>query len=284
MMTSCELRAYGHQWYVNTTLGLKWRLCKLTLHTLDICYLIPHTGRSVSAQDNLVNLIDLTKQNGSSTYEFDWPTIFPANKNKKRTDIPILLRFQDGLCLSIPLQVKFYDSENEQHLRWGQQLHFIDYDCKIKPEMCSIVIDKTGFYWMLSVGLNDFACSATCWYFIWASIALIKLISWLQEENSIKTNQGFARCSISTNEFMNSTRKTFQKAQCNAMQCDAMQPFWLIAACWPDETCANFDDSVEKYKIIYFRKLWDINSLFYMYARYIKVRQRRAIIVIAPTS
>lgn len=103
-------------------------------------------NRSVSAQDSLVNLIDLTKQNGSSTYEFDWPTTFPANKNKKRTDIPVVLKFQDGLSLSIPLQVKFYDAENNQHLQWGQQLHFIDYDCRIKPERSSIVIEKTQFY------------------------------------------------------------------------------------------------------------------------------------------
>lgn len=100
----------------------------------------------MSAQDSLVNLIDLTKQNGSSTYEFDWPTTFPANKNKKRTDIPIVLKFQDGLSLSIPLQVKFYDAENNQHLQWGQQLHFIDYDCQIKPERSSIIIEKTQFY------------------------------------------------------------------------------------------------------------------------------------------
>lgn len=108
--------------------------------------LIDFSIRSVSAQDSLVNLIDLTKQNGSSTYEFDWPTTFPANKNKKRTDIPIVLKFQDGLSLSIPLQVKFYDSEKNQHLQWGQQLHFIDYDCQIKPERSSIVIEKTQFY------------------------------------------------------------------------------------------------------------------------------------------
>lgn len=88
----------------------------------------------------------MTKQNGSSTYEFDWPTIFPANKNKKRTDIPIVLKFQDGLSLTIPLQVKFYDAENDQHLRWGQQLHFIDFDCRIKPERCSVVIEKTQYY------------------------------------------------------------------------------------------------------------------------------------------
>jgi hypothetical protein len=102
--------------------------------------------QSVSAQDALVNLIDLTKQNGSSTYEFEWPTTFPANKRSKRTDIPIVLRFQDGLTLTIPLQVKFYDADNFQHLNWGQQMHFIDYDCRIKPERSSIVIEKTQFY------------------------------------------------------------------------------------------------------------------------------------------
>lgn len=102
--------------------------------------------QSVSAQDSLVNLTDLTKQNGSSTYELDWPNTFPANKKKKRTDIPIVLKFQDGLSLSIPLQVKFYDAENNQHLQWGQQLHFIDYDCRIKPERSCITIEKTQFY------------------------------------------------------------------------------------------------------------------------------------------
>lgn len=102
--------------------------------------------QSVSAQETLVNLIDLTKQNGSSTYEFDWPTTFPPNKNKKRTDIPILLKFQDGLSLTMPLQVKFYDAESSSHLHWGQQLHFIDYDCLIKPERSSITIEKSQFY------------------------------------------------------------------------------------------------------------------------------------------
>uniref|UniRef100_A0A6G1S4Q9 CB1 cannabinoid receptor-interacting protein 1 n=1 Tax=Aceria tosichella TaxID=561515 RepID=A0A6G1S4Q9_9ACAR len=103
---------------------------------------------SVSAHDALVNLVDQSKQDGSSTYEFEWPTTFPANKRSKRTNIPIVLRFQDGTTLSIPLQVKFYDAENLQHLNWGQQMHFIEYDCRLKecPDNNGMVIEKAQYY------------------------------------------------------------------------------------------------------------------------------------------
>lgn len=103
--------------------------------------------RSVSVHDTLVNLIDSTKQNGSATYEFEWPTTFMANKNKDRTEVSLLLRFQDGLSVTIPLQVKFYDlSKVSQHLQWGQQLHFIDYDCLVKTEQSTISIEKSQYY------------------------------------------------------------------------------------------------------------------------------------------
>lgn len=119
---------------------------RLDSFVLTLPLSISRQNRSVSAQYSLVNLIDLTKQNGSSTYEFDWPSTFPANKRFTRTDIPIVLKFQDGLTLSIPLQVKFYDSNDCHHLSWGQLLHFIDYDCRIKPETSSIIIEKSEFY------------------------------------------------------------------------------------------------------------------------------------------
>lgn len=103
--------------------------------------------QSVSVQSSLVNLIDTTKQNGSCTYEFEWSSEqYTANKNKKRTNIPITLKFQDGLSVSLPIQVKFYSPDNKQHLQWGTQLHFIDYNCSIKPERTSITIDTTQCY------------------------------------------------------------------------------------------------------------------------------------------
>lgn len=79
-------------------------------------------------------------------YMFDWSASrFEVNKNKARTQIQTLLKFKNGQILTLPLQVKFYQPECKQHLSWGSQLHFIDYDCSIN-NMGQINIDKIQYY------------------------------------------------------------------------------------------------------------------------------------------
>lgn len=79
-------------------------------------------------------------------YMFDWSaTRFEVNKNKARTQVQTVLKFNNGQILTLPLQVKFYQSERRQHLNWGSQLHFIDYDCNI-DNMGQISIDRIQYY------------------------------------------------------------------------------------------------------------------------------------------
>lgn len=83
---------------------------------------------------------------GQLIYMFDWSANrFEVNKNKNRTQVNTVLKFNNGQILTLPLQVKFYQSECKQHLSWGSQLHFIDYDCNIN-NMGQINIDRIQYY------------------------------------------------------------------------------------------------------------------------------------------
>lgn len=79
-------------------------------------------------------------------YMFDWSANrFQVNKNKNRTEVQTVLKFANGQILSLPLQVKFYQSECRQHLNWGSQLHFIDFDCQIN-DMGQMSVDRVHYY------------------------------------------------------------------------------------------------------------------------------------------
>ena len=79
-------------------------------------------------------------------YMFDWSASrFEVNKNKARTQVHTVLKFNNGQILSLPLQVKFYQPECRQHLSWGSQLHFIDYDCNI-DSMGQINVNRIQYY------------------------------------------------------------------------------------------------------------------------------------------
>lgn len=79
-------------------------------------------------------------------YMFDWSAQrFEVNKNKNRTQVQTNLKFKNGQILTLPLQVKFYEPDSKQHLSWGSQLHFIDYDCSI-DSIGSIKVDRIQYY------------------------------------------------------------------------------------------------------------------------------------------
>lgn len=79
-------------------------------------------------------------------YMFDWSAgHFEVNKNKVRTQVQTMLKFKDGQMLTLPLQVKFYQSESRQHLNWGSQLHFIDFDCGI-DNFGNVNVDRVHYY------------------------------------------------------------------------------------------------------------------------------------------
>lgn len=105
--------------------------------------------KSISISGEGVNLTDLSAQESTSScskYSFTWSsTKIEPNKKKDRTNIPLLLQFQDGLNLSIPLQVKFYRIEDTQHVTWGTPLRQIDLDCQVKPGATYIDITKSIF-------------------------------------------------------------------------------------------------------------------------------------------
>jgi len=83
---------------------------------------------------------------GQLVYMFDWSAArFQVNKNKNRTQIQTVLKFKNGQILSLPLQVKFYEPDCRQHLSWGSQLHFIDYDCQINS-MGQISVERVQYY------------------------------------------------------------------------------------------------------------------------------------------
>lgn len=64
----------------------------------------------------------LAKRNSDQLmYVFDWSASrFDVNKNKNRTEVQMMLRFDNGQTLALPLQVKFYHSDRRQHLNWGK--------------------------------------------------------------------------------------------------------------------------------------------------------------------
>lgn len=103
--------------------------------------------RSISVQGVGVSFTDLSQhENGGSKYCFTWSsTKIEPNKKKDRTKLPLLLQFQDGISLSLPLQVKFYKEEDTQHVTWGTPLHQIDYECTLKPGATYVDISKEVF-------------------------------------------------------------------------------------------------------------------------------------------
>lgn len=83
---------------------------------------------------------------GQLMYMFDWSAgRFEVNKNKARTEVSAVLKFKNGQILSLPLQIKFYEPERRQHLNWGNQLHFIDFDCCIDSQG-QIKVDRVQYY------------------------------------------------------------------------------------------------------------------------------------------
>lgn len=79
-------------------------------------------------------------------YMFDWSASrFEVTKNKARTEVQAVLKFTNGQILTLPLQVKFYRSERRQHLNWGTQLHFIDYDCAIN-KLGQMGVERVQYY------------------------------------------------------------------------------------------------------------------------------------------
>lgn len=103
--------------------------------------------RSVSVQGVGLSVTDLSQQeNDRSTYSFSWSSIkITANKKKDRTTVQLLFQFQDGLTLVLPLQVKFYQQDQSDHLTWGIPLNHIEYDCTVKPGATYVDIVKETF-------------------------------------------------------------------------------------------------------------------------------------------
>lgn len=106
--------------------------------------------KSISVQGSGVSFTDLSSgqenQIGCSKYSFTWSsTSIDPNKKKDRTNLPLLLSFQDGVNLSIPLQVKFYRQEDTQHVTWGTPLRQIDLECQVKAGATYVDIVKQVF-------------------------------------------------------------------------------------------------------------------------------------------
>ncbi|RWS06020.1 CB1 cannabinoid receptor-interacting protein 1-like protein, partial [Dinothrombium tinctorium] len=101
----------------------------------------------VSVQGVGVSVTDSSQdENDASKYLFSWSAVkVEANKKKKRTKVQLMLQFQGGLSLILPLQAKFYKMEDTQHLTWGNPLHQIDYDCLIKSSTTYLDIVKETF-------------------------------------------------------------------------------------------------------------------------------------------
>ena len=57
----------------------------------------------------------------------------------------MILQFQDGVTMSIPLQVKFYNQNENQHINWGNQLNQIEYECEIKSNHLYVDLIKEIF-------------------------------------------------------------------------------------------------------------------------------------------
>ncbi|KAI1280287.1 CB1 cannabinoid receptor-interacting protein 1 [Halotydeus destructor] len=101
--------------------------------------------KSVSVLGSSVTFAD-HPESGCSKYTFNWTsTKQDANKKKDRTKVPVLLQFQDGVSLVLPLQVKFYKVEDTQHVTWGTPLHQVDYECTIKGGATYVDIVKETF-------------------------------------------------------------------------------------------------------------------------------------------
>ena len=57
-----------------------------------------------------------------------------------------MLQFQGNFSLILPLQVKYYKIEDEDHLTWGTSLNRVDFECEQKPGMTTLDILKTVFH------------------------------------------------------------------------------------------------------------------------------------------
>jgi len=112
--------------------------------------------KSIAVQGGGVNFTDLSsgQENaiGCSKYSFTWSsTKIDPNKKKDRTTLPLLLTFQDGINLLIPLQVKFYRQEDTQHVTWGTPLRQIDLECEVKSGATYLDIVKQTFRWEIDI-------------------------------------------------------------------------------------------------------------------------------------
>lgn len=81
---------------------------------------------------------------GQLVYVFDWPPCgSDRTRDKARTEVNIVLELAAGQTLALPLQVKFYEQNCRQHLSWGSQLHFIDFDCALGA---AAAVERVQYY------------------------------------------------------------------------------------------------------------------------------------------
>jgi len=106
--------------------------------------------QSVSMQGIGLTISDDSNQdnnNGGSRYSFNYQTLkTDPNKNKARTKLLLIMQFQDGVTMSVPLQAKFYNQNENQHINWGNQLTQIEFECEVKSGHTFVDIHKESYF------------------------------------------------------------------------------------------------------------------------------------------
>ncbi|OTF70173.1 hypothetical protein BLA29_011521 [Euroglyphus maynei] len=102
------------------------------------------TIRTIDGDEIGVKIVDQSSSEDGAMYSFQWDTNnCNPDKKRKRSKLQINILFQDNMKLEIPLQIKFYKSDDQNHLSWGQQLKHINIECEQKSGMnCSTIIKK----------------------------------------------------------------------------------------------------------------------------------------------
>ncbi|KAK6181128.1 hypothetical protein SNE40_009057 [Patella caerulea] len=80
-------------------------------------------------------------------FRAEWTsTGFSSSKSGSRKDLNINFEFTNQITMMVSIQCKFYEDSENQHCKWGQPLHNIEYDCLIKDGQSFVDILKEKYF------------------------------------------------------------------------------------------------------------------------------------------
>ncbi|XP_015921081.1 CB1 cannabinoid receptor-interacting protein 1 [Parasteatoda tepidariorum] len=117
-----------------------------TTYKFSVNFRPPIQVKSATIKNSILDVREEEFTPESSTYALLWTTNdVCVSKKNVRDHFSLNLTIQGLGSLEIPLQFKFYKSNDKSHSVWGNDLHHIEYECSYKDESGIFEIGKEVF-------------------------------------------------------------------------------------------------------------------------------------------